>query len=104
MRFDPDTRTRISFAVKDVPPGQVANATIKRLPTMPRLASVERSLCTRRGVAPARGKPKVLSMPLWYLSRVSLYILYGSGETPSSSSKQSHQTQPAHGLGQFTVG
>lgn len=43
-------------------------------------------LCTRRGggVAPARGKPEVLSMPLRYLSRVSQYILHGSGETPSS--------------------
>lgn len=43
-------------------------------------------------------------MPLWYLSRVSQCFPHGSGKTPSSSSKQSHQMQPAHGLGQYTVG
>lgn len=80
------TRTRISFAVKDVSRGPGSQRCyLTGITTIPRLASVERSCCsTQIGVAPARGRPEVVSTPLWYLSCVSHHVLRGSGETPSS--------------------
>lgn len=44
---------------------------------MPRLASVERSTVDQKGIAPAHDRTNVLSLPLWYSSRVFHYVLHG---------------------------
>lgn len=101
MRFGPSTY-RDKLRGNKCPLGQrVSNVTVQKnhlRSTMPRLASVDRSTVDEKGIAPAHGRANVLSLPLWYLSRVAQYVQHGSGETPSSSSDQSHQTRRAHGL------
>lgn len=63
----------------------------KHLPTMPRLASVERSVVHQKGLAPARGRPEILPPIMSCPGRAKHHARQANNPTKRNSRMGRHQ-------------